>query len=194
LIPLDNLCRGEEELAGFKAYVRKKKPAAIEAVDPLFAGLGITTRYEGLVDQRAQLRALGSLLITRYIKAFTVVEGEQGAAEVEIDDELAAQVTVLKQLIWFYIIERPSLAVVQAGQRRMIRALVDLFMEALVDDKLVALLGYVYAERLETAETDAARRRVVIDLVAGMTEDSALELYRRAMGVAPGSLLSAPRV
>jgi dGTPase len=193
LIPLDSLCRGEEELARFKTYISGEEPGAAGVVDAVFAGLGITSRYEGRVDERAQLRALGSLLITRYIKAFTVVEGD-GGAEVEIDDELAAQVAVLKRLIWFYIIERPSLAVVQAGQRTMVAELVDLYMRAVEDEKEIALLGPVYAERLEAAETDPARRRVVIDLVAGMTEDSALEVFRRATGTAPGSLLSAPQV
>jgi dGTPase len=193
LIPLDSLCRGGEEFARFKAYVVDKKPKSAGAVDPLFAGLGITTRYEGLVDQRAQLRALGSLLITRYLNAFTVID-DGDEAKVEIDDELAAQVTVLKQLIWFYIIERPSLAVVQTGQRRVIRELVELFMTAVDDDSATALLGPVYAERLQAAETESARRRVIIDLVAGMTEGSAQEVYKRAMGVAPGSLLSAPEM
>ncbi len=67
-------------------------------------------------------------------------------------------------------------------------------MTAVDDDQAEALLGPVNSERLQAAETDPARRRVVIDLVAGMTEDSAVEVYRRAIGVAPGSLLSAPRV
>ena len=121
LIPLDSLCRGEDELLRFKDYLVGKEPDVESSfVDTLFAGLGITTRYEGRVDERAQLRELGSLLITRYINAFIVVNDGDGG-EVEVDDEIDAQVRVLKRLIWFYIIERPSLAVLQAGQRRMIR-------------------------------------------------------------------------
>lgn len=193
LIPLDSLCRGEDEVLRFKDYILQKEPGAVEMVDRLFAGLGITTRYEGRVDERAQLRELGSLLITRYINAFGVVEHD-GAAVVEVDDEIDAQVKVLKRLIWFYIIERPSLAVLQAGHRTVIRGLVDLFMRAVTDDAARPLLGPVYAERLDGAETEPARRRVVIDLVAGMTEESALEVYRRSVGVGPGSVLSAPRM
>jgi dGTPase len=193
LIPLDDLCRGGEELHAFRSYLTAKKPDAAEAVDRVFSALGVTRRYEGRVEERAQLRALGSLLITRFINAFTVVDVD-GAAMVEIDDEIDKQVTVLKRLIWFYIIERPSLAVVQAGQREIIRTLVGLYMRAVDDDDDRPLLGPVYSERLEAAETESARRRVVIDLVAGMTEDSALEIYRRAIGTSPGSLLSAPHV
>lgn len=193
LIPLDSLCRGDEELERFKAYLAQRRPEAVDAADSVFSALGITRRYDGRVDARAQLRALGSLLITRYIKAFRVVNGD-GEAEVEIDDELALQVAVLKQLIWFYIIERPSLAGMQLGQRRVIRDLVDMYMTAVEEDAARVLLGPMYGERLEVAQTEAARRRVVIDLVAGMTEDSALEVYRRALGTTPGSLLAAPNV
>ena len=190
LIPLDSLCRGEEEFAIFHAYLEQKEPAAAGAADRVFAGLGITARYEGRVRERAQLRELGSRLITRYLEAFRVVEGGEGA-EVEIDDELADQVAVLKRLTWFYIIERPSLATTQVGQRHMIRELVDMYMSAVDNSDNRKLLGPLYAERLDAAETDSARRRVVIDLVASMTEASALEVYRRLLGTVPGSLLAA---
>jgi dGTPase len=192
LIPLDSLCRGDDELSAFKAYLEIEAPDAVHVADRVFSALGVT-RYEGRVRERAQLRQLGSLLITRYLNAFHVVEGDDGA-DVEIDDELSYQVAVLKRLIWFYIIERPSLATVQAGQRRVIRELVDLYMTAVDDNSNRSLLGPLYAERLDAAETDGARRRVVIDLVASMTEDSALEVYRRALGTVPGSVLAAPHV
>lgn len=192
LIPLDSLCRGDDELSAFKAYLEIKEPDAVHVADRVFSALGVT-RYEGRVRERAQLRQLGSLLITRYLNAFHVVEGDNGA-DVEIDDELSYQVAVLKRLIWFYIIERPSLATVQAGQRLIIRELVDLYMTAVDDNSNRSLLGPLYAERLDAAETDGARRRVVIDLVASMTEDSALEVYRRALGTVPGSVLAAPHV
>ena len=193
LIPLDSLCRGDDELAAFKAYLATSEPGTEEVADRIFSALGVTARYEGRVRERAQLRELGSLAITRYLNAFRIIDAE-GGAEVDIDDELAQQVAVLKRLIWFYIIERPSLAIMQAGQRRVIQDLVDLFMTAVDDDDNRKLLGPLYAERLDAAETDGARRRVVIDLVASMTEESALEIYRRALGTAPGSVLSAPRV
>lgn len=192
LIPLDSLCRGDDEFDAFKRYLEKKTPAAVEIADQIFAGLGITLRYEGRVSERAQLRQLGSRLITRFINAFTVVdEGDEVC--VVVDDEIAQQVAVLKQLIWFYIIERPSLAITQAGQRKIVRDLVDLYMGAVGDSSQRKLLGPLYAERLEVAETDGARSRVVIDLIASLTEDSATEIYRRASGVVSGSLLAAPR-
>lgn len=190
LIPLDRLCRGEDELDSFRRHLEVAAPDALDVADLLFAGLGVTSRYEGRVLERAQLRGLGSLLITRYIQAFRL-QGDDTTVAVVIDDELRLQVKALKQLIWYYIIERPSLAVIQAGQRRVIRELVQLFMSAVTDGDS-RLLGPLYLQRLEAAETEGARRRVVIDLIAGMTESSALEVYRRATGTSQGSLLQSP--
>src|SRR4051794_32815129 len=93
LIPLDSLCRGDEELYSFKRYLESKEPDAVEVADRVFEGLGITVRYEGRVSERAELRQLGSKLITRFINAFEVVDGD--GVEVVIDDEVAAQVAVL---------------------------------------------------------------------------------------------------
>ena len=193
LIPLDSLCRGEDELDAFLRHLEANEPDAAPHAEHVFNLLAITARYEGRVDERAQLREMGSTLVTQYMNAFRVVPDGDGVA-VEIDDGPHQQVTVLKELIWFYIIERPSLAITQAGQRKLIRELVDLYMTAVDDPKQHALLGPVYAERLEAAETEPAKQRVVIDLVASMTEDSALEVYRRAMGITPGSVLTAPRI
>jgi dGTPase len=193
LIPLDSLCRGDDDLGEFKRYLAVKEPRAAGVADEVFAGLGITARYEGRIFERAQLRQVGSRLITRFINAFRVVD-QGGTAEVEIADEVSHQVTVLKCLIWFYIIDRPSLGITQVGQRQIIRELVELFMTAVTESGNRKLLGPVYQERLDAAETDGARRRVVIDLVASLTEESAVEVYRRATGVVSGSVLVGPRV
>jgi dGTP triphosphohydrolase len=67
-------------------------------------------------------------------------------------------------------------------------------MTAVTEPDNRKLLGPLYQERLDAAETDGARRRVVIDLVASLTEESAVEVYRRATGVISGSVLVGPRV
>lgn len=113
-----------------------------------------------------------------------------GDVVVNVDDQIEEEVVVLKRLTSYYIIERPSLAILQRGQRQMIRELADLYMNAIGGDTRVFPLAFL--QRLEAAETADARKRVVTDLIAGMTEESAAEVYRRAIGIARGSLLSAP--
>jgi dGTP triphosphohydrolase len=64
-----------------------------------------------------------------------------------------------------------------------------MYMQAALDEEL-RLFPPALAERVEDAETEAGKGRAVVDMIAGMTETSALEIYRRATGITPGSLLA----
>ena len=184
LIPLDQLCRRDddrlnEEFEQFTEYLGSEKDpdradALKQAANRAFGLLSIETRYQGRLDERANLRKLGSWLITRYLNAVRVVSHDDGVAYFEVDDEIEEEVAVLKGLIWFYIIERPSLGMLQRGQRRVIAELFDIYIEAIDGD--VRLFPPVFLERLDSAESDDARKRIVVDLIAGMTEASAVDL------------------
>jgi dGTPase len=99
------------------------------------------------------------------------------------------EVQVLKELIWCYIIERPSLAVIQEGHARIIDSLYTMYREALKDGNL-SLFPPAFRERTADAHSDAEKERLVIDLIAGMTEASATELYKQHLGVSHGSLVA----
>lgn len=77
LVPLDRLVRLDEELSSFQSYLAAKDAARSEqltaAAERVFSLAAIRTAYQGRLEERAHLRALGSLLITRYINAFRVV-------------------------------------------------------------------------------------------------------------------------
>lgn len=145
---------------------------------------GPRTAYEHRVANRAQMREFGSRLITRYLKGFRLVSGG-GGVELEIDDEARCEVEALKLLVRIYVIRRPGLAVVQHGQERVIRGLFNRYFEASADgeagDRRIFPPGAM--ERL--AKTDGSkeeRARVVIDLIAGLTEASAVKLHQRLEG------------
>lgn len=74
LIPLERLSEGGDELAAFQAYLRMKETdradTIVNAAARVFAAYPVRTQYEGRLEERANLRALGSFLITRYIDAF----------------------------------------------------------------------------------------------------------------------------
>jgi dGTPase len=196
LIPLDRLNPGSDELEAFVAYVRRRNPERADVLDAaagrIFSALPVTTRYEAKLDDRAVMRALGSWLITQYINAVEVVNDsdEDSGACLEIRDEREEEVAVLKELIWFYIIERPSLGILQRGQRKVIGDLFEIYVDAIDEDR--RLFPRAFIERLDLAEDNEARKRLVIDLIAGMTEESAVEIHRRATGVTSGSLLASP--
>lgn len=108
-----------------------------------------------------------------------------------LDERRISEVTMLKELTWSYVIDRPSLAILQEGQRKIIRTLFSGYREAVKAGEF-RLFPPGYVERLEVAETDAARVRAVIDLIAGLTESAAIQIYQRLSGVSTGALLGAP--
>jgi dGTPase len=195
LIPLDRLRGDREELQRFQAYMEAKEgieESVIAAANALYEdklGLGIADPYEGRLEQRAGLRAAGGGLIGRYVQAVTLVE-DDGAVLFSIPDEVVSEVGMLKQLTWFYVIDRPSLAIVQEGQRRVIRTLFESYRDG-IKHKQYRLFPPGYLERLEAAETDPAKVRAVIDLIAGLTEAAAVQIYQRLCGYSTGSLLGA---
>ena len=194
LIPLDRLRGDREELQRFQEYMGAKAINAdvITAAERLHEdnlGLGIADPYEGRLEQRAGLRAAGGGLIGRYVQSVELIE-DGGKVFFFVPDELVSEVSMLKQLTWFYVIDRPSLAIIQEGQRRVVRTLFESYRDG-IKRKQYRLFPPGYVERLEGAETDPAKVRAVIDLIAGLTEAAAVQIYRRLCGHSTGSLLGA---
>ena len=195
LVPLERLTTSATERAEFDTYVLARHGATdgerlAQAAERLFESLlaSVTTRFAGLAEERINMRVVGSALISRYIDAPTLTDDGEDVV-LEIGQEMKDEVTVLKDLTWCYIIERPSLAVIQEGHRRIIDALYTMYRDALKADRL-SLFPPAFRERASAAGSAAESERVVIDMIAGMTEVSATELYKQHLGVAHGSLVS----
>jgi dGTPase len=158
----------------------------------LVESLNIATPYDGRGEQRVELRALGSRLITRYLEAVALAPIGDGSIEFSVRDPVRSEVEALKQLTWFYVIERPSLAVLQHGRRTIIQSLFDWHLCAAESRADWRLFPTVFQERLEDAERDdGSLCRLVIDRIAGLTEGAAQEIFRRMSGAEPGSVLDA---
>jgi dGTPase len=193
LIPLERLTADKLERSSFEDYLNRRHKgdkryaeAAARLLDALLAS--VRTRFAGHAEERINLRIVGSSLISRYIGAPTLQDDGQDAI-FGIPEPMRDEVTVLKDLTWCYIIERPSLAVIQEGHRQIIDSLYEMYSKALEDQNL-ALFPPAFRERADDAESPAERERVVIDLMAGMTESSASEIYKQHLGVAHGSLVA----
>jgi dGTPase len=203
LIPLDKLARDERERNRFKQRLENEPRLGgggtsakelMDALDQAMTFIDLDGDYEEWPGQRVALRSFGSMLITSYIDALTVEDADDPAhADVVINDEARRQVDALKQLTMLYVVKRPSLAVVQKGQANLIASLWDWYREASDDKGDSRLLPPAYRARLLDArkekQPDIAIIRLVTDLVAGMTENSAIELYRRMTGMTSGSIL-----
>jgi dGTPase len=207
LVPLDRLASDDSERRRFLDSFRDAdgalsgkfadeghteddlETAAAFLFSELLAGL---RPYDGTRSARATLRAAASFLIGRYVAALTVrPRPAKGESVVRLEHSAKAEVAVLKELAWFYIINRPSLATVQYGQERVIAELHRIYEEAAKDPKLHKLFPRAQQEVLAEASHDM---RCVTDLVSSLTEDMAFELYSRLTGVKKGSILDAPAV
>ncbi len=198
LIPLELLsARHSPELARFKEYLQAGSSADTEkaerlasAAESLFGrgAISFDRPFGGLTEERVALRRLTSRLIGIYVAAPTLIVGDDNDIQVEIDDQLVDQVAVLKKLTWYYVIDRPSLSVIQRGQRQIVESLFGMYSEA-IERGEPQLLPPLSAERMEKARGDASKQRVIVDLIAGMTEPEAAEIYRRSQAITSGSVL-----
>lgn len=156
----------------------------VEATHRALARAGPRAPYGHNVKDRARMREFGSKLITQYLKAFHVTtKGKKVVLEIQ-NDELC-EVEALKLLVRVYVIRRPGLAVVQHGQERMIRELFNRYFEASSGDESGdrRIFPPGAKERLEKSDgSDEERARVVIDLIAGMTESGAMKIHQRLEG------------
>ncbi|HXJ94555.1 MAG TPA: dNTP triphosphohydrolase [Terriglobia bacterium] len=161
--------------------------------DVLLSFFTIDTAYEGTRDQRARLRLFTSNLVGRYINGLKLKQLDDGEIVVDIDPGLKLEIAILKQLTWFYVIEASSLAVQQHAQKQLIRYLYKVFMQETKKSPSKLLPPY-YRERLsEVLQNDGVSeprvKRIVIDLIAGMTEAQAIAVYQRLNGIVIGSAL-----
>jgi dGTPase len=189
LVPLDRLCTSESERERFvrSFYDRngnlterlaKFAPEALDkAVDQVFGLLDVVQPYTGTRDQRQILRERTSFLIRDFMRALTVNTNGTMAP----DPVRHAEVAVLKEMTWFYVIKRQDLATVQDGQRRIIAELCDRFWRA-AEAGDNHLFPWLEQEALETASTDSQKARVVCDFIARLTEARAAVLHQRLLG------------
>lgn len=210
-IPLDRLLTDESEVGRFLEdvykrrrrqdylgkYSEKQLASAFQELRKFFAGVvpeSLRQPYSGTLDQRSALRTLTSILIGRYVRAIRLRRPKSNAPKrVSIEPAAEYEVQILKQLAWTYVIENPSLTTQQYGQRRVIRELFEMFAEAAQSGDR-AIFPIPYVELLEEADRtaenkDVGRIRAVVDMIAGMTEQAAINMHRRLTGASLGSVM-----
>jgi dGTPase len=199
-IPLHLLAHRQydQEREGFFEAVFRRHPGGSglwadpkslrESFNQVMVGLfPLNNPYGGTWKERAALRQFSSQLIGRYV-GHTGLEINEEECELRIDDHLLREVAMLKELTWVYVIEAPSLVSQQFGQRHAIRKLFEIYMDASSKPATQNLFPAYYREAIEGAKSDEKLvRRTVIDLIAGMTENQALAMYSRLIGVSVGS-------
>jgi dGTPase len=158
-----------------------------EAFNEVIVGLFPLERaYAGSWVERGSLRDFTSQLIGRYVGA-TSLNIESGSIRLKIDSDRQLEVAMLKELTWVYVIEAPGLVSQQAGEQEVVRRMFELYVKAAESDKGLHLFPTFYREGLKAAKDDPEKKRIVIDLIAGMTEAQAFAMHNRLTGVSVGS-------
>ena len=215
IVPLDRLCSDLEERRRFLDWVHKRwttheerdglrAPISLDdwevaedALDVIFDHLPLrrlTEPYAGGIIQRKRLRRATAFLIGRYLNAVLLEEGPNGwelgfdpdRFNPEID--VRHEVELLKQLIWFYVIDKPELRSQQYGQQKVIGDLFRIYTDAAAKDDLAVLP----VSMREAIESDIPPARAAADAIASLTERQALVLWRKLTGIAQGSMIDHP--
>lgn len=191
-IPLDRLADqndpAERDAFLSEVFLRRKKisakSAALEGafreVMELFAA--INRRYDGSLRQRKDLWQLITVLISRYVSKIHLRERGNSASLVQCEPRATAEIFMLKELTWHYVILRPELAVQQHGQRQAIQTV----WSALLNDAMKSrstLFPLEYQEELDRAKRDThLRKRIVADYIASMSETELMRVYQALRG------------
>jgi dGTPase len=189
--------RYDKERKGFfeKAFARhadkhgiwSDQKALEDAFKEVIVGLfPLEGPYTGEWEERADLRDFSSQLIGRYVGATTIRE-RGGSLQLHIDEDRELEVAMLKELTWVYVIEAPELASQQEGQRKVIEGLFRIYWDAAQGHNSAHLSPPYYRRALEKAADSQEKMRVVVDMIAGMTEEQALAMHSRLIGVSVGS-------
>ncbi len=207
LIPLERLAKDDDEATRFMNSVFDRWRTEGETPEypeddlrdvfkSMLSLIPLAEKYSGARRERALLRSYTAGLIGRYIDAITLREPTpENQRRVSINREYKMEVTMLKQLTWHYVIRNPALATQQIGQRRVVRELFEVYIDATRPQDRVALPPSAMT-LLEEMERDSnpkdkedAQVRVAADIVAGMTEQQATQMHQRFTGASLGSLL-----
>ncbi len=91
------------------------------------------------------------------------------------DPRLDKEVTILKQLTWFYVIEDPALAEQQHGQCKIVEDLFEIYSDE-VGSRKPKILPPAFRDQVSGLTTQQDKVRFIVDLIAGMGEQ---EIYKR---------------
>jgi dGTPase len=205
LVPLERLrTNGDERTRFFDSFFNADGSlrAKFDGADPghlrdrldlLFLGRLVFDPFVATSTQRAQLRQASSTLIGDFMTAISArVSAEEAQRRVvKIERDAQADVLILKELTWFYVINRPALALIQEAQKEVVRRLFETYDDAASPGGRRELLPVAEREAVADDPSDAVRRRIVCDFVAGLTEMRALELHGLLTGSRQGTILDA---
>ena len=179
------------ERAGLAALARKTYRPDLDAaeLDEAAAELSYLDWWPRSPDRTRQgmatLKNMTSQLISRFCLAAQVATREvhgtgpltRYGADLVVPRETQVEIALLKAVAARYVMHTEAREMLQAKERAIIAELVDALEVGAPDT-----LDPAFAEDFVAAGDDAARRRVVLDQIASLSDTSALALHVRLTG------------
>ncbi|GAA2738866.1 deoxyguanosinetriphosphate triphosphohydrolase [Pedococcus aerophilus] len=152
------------------------------ALERVLASGAVPAAYDGSRTDRAALKDMTSRLIGRFVLAVEVATRERHgtgtltryAADLVVPDDTRAECAVLKAVAAHFVMHAQERVTVMAGQREVVRSLVEAYQAdppGRLDPDLLA--------DWKAADSDAAALRLIVDQVASLTDVRALALHQR---------------
>ncbi len=198
LIPLDRFATDSSERSKFLSIVAARdqldanqRASAEEALSRTeIIDIGLPGPFRGSQIDRSALRGFTSNLIGKYVSgSVSLVREPSGGVKLNIHPDHAAEVKILKALTRYYVIESPSLLALRFGQRALIRSLFEIFCKAAKDGDRTIFPLYFRDKLDRNADDGLAVKRIVADLISGMSESQVVAVHQRLTGLSLGSAL-----
>jgi dGTPase len=156
--------------------------AMAAALERVLATGAVPTAYDGSRTDRAALKDMTSRLIGRFVLAVEVATRAHHGygplarydAALVVPDDTRAECAVLKAVAAHFVMHAEERLTVMAGQRQVVRDLVEAYRA----DPVGRLDPDLLAD-WKDATSDAQALRVVVDQVASLTDVRALVLHQR---------------
>ena len=205
LIPLELLAVDRDEFNRFiEEWLRESpdnKIAQVAKQDPyrfqnfLDATYNLRGQYRpGSFEQKAQIKLISSQLIQTYVKSvkLSLEYGDRGyLVQNQAKEE---ELKFLQRIVWSYVISNPKLSTQRFGQKRIIRTLFEMYLEATLKGDLSFIPVRFLREYQEICDRagqnmEREKTRMAVDIVASLSEAEAVLKYRRLTGFSQGSFL-----
>ena len=212
LIPLELLATDRDEFDRFTAEWSRESPhnrfVKVVQSDPnrfqnfLDLTYNLRGQYrQGSFEQKAQIKRVSSQLIQTYIHSVQLSPeyGDRGYLQYDVAKE--EELKFLQRIVWSYVISNPRLSTQRYGQKRIIRTLFTIYLEAIqnrdlsfipprfVKEYLDLSDRYSGNSQLERRKIAQEKVRMAVDIVSGLSEAEAVLQYRRLTGISQDSFL-----
>ena len=154
-------------------------------------------------DTRRNRSAMNEITTENLGKCVRAVSFVEQPPFVEVAPKCQYLVEALKELTWFYVIDRPSLAVMQEGQKQIVQSLYDRLRDCLAESpespRLPIQLRSIYRGLKQDSGfmsffpgvSEARYARAVVDYICMLTEAQAVDLDERLGGRSRSSMFGA---